>query len=182
MLTPAANAEVLRCADDAGQVSYTNDACPLGTRLVRRVDLLQAPELTPAEVEAQRQALADRDQRSSRVLRESEESVARQLKLNRGNTSAGDVRDPRGATSRQQQDGADPVLVPLEPSYFPDPRFSAAPRYRPPRDQRPRLRQCDVAGCSDTLGNHYDRAGQIDRYQSIDGRTCRQVGSTTVCR
>ena len=47
---------------------------------------------------------------------------------------------------------------------------------------RPRTRSCDGAGCQDTQGNHYNRAGQLDRYQGIDGKTCRPVGTTTLCR
>jgi hypothetical protein len=53
---------------------------------------------------------------------------------------------------------------------------------RPPRDMRPRIRNCDATGCNDTQGNHYDRSGQLDRYQSLDGKTCRPVGTTTICR
>ena len=48
-------------------------------------------------------------------------------------------------------------------------------------DLRPRLRNCDGAGCQDTQGNHYDRAGRLDRYVRPDGRTCRPVGTTVVC-
>ena len=47
---------------------------------------------------------------------------------------------------------------------------------------RPRIRNCDAAGCQDTLGNQYNRSGQLDRYRSINGKTCQPVGTTTVCR
>jgi hypothetical protein len=47
---------------------------------------------------------------------------------------------------------------------------------------RPRIRGCDAQGCQDKQGNHYDRSGQLDRYQSSDGKTCRPIGTTTVCR
>ena len=43
------------------------------------------------------------------------------------------------------------------------------------------LRNCDAGGCSDTLGNHYDRSGKVDRYTRPDGRTCRPIGTTVVC-
>jgi hypothetical protein len=52
----------------------------------------------------------------------------------------------------------------------------------PPRDMRPRIRNCDAAGCQDRQGNHYDRSGRLDRYQTPDGKTCRPVGTTTICR
>ena len=52
----------------------------------------------------------------------------------------------------------------------------------PPRDMRPRLRNCDASGCRDNMGNHYDNKGKVDRYVQPDGRTCRPVNSTVVCQ
>ena len=52
-----------------------------------------------------------------------------------------------------------------------------------PRDMRPRIRNCDGTGCTDRQGNTYNQnTGKLDRYQSIDGKTCRPVGTTVVCR
>ncbi len=36
-LAPMAGAEVLRCADAAGNLSYTDGACPAGTKAMGRV-------------------------------------------------------------------------------------------------------------------------------------------------
>jgi hypothetical protein len=52
----------------------------------------------------------------------------------------------------------------------------------PRRNLQPRIRNCDAAGCQDTQGNYYDRSGRLDRYQTPDGKTCRPVGTTTICR
>jgi len=41
---------------------------------------------------------------------------------------------------------------------------------------------CDAGGCDDRQGNRYNRSGQLERYRSIDGKTCQPVGTTTVCR
>ncbi|MFT4267385.1 MAG: hypothetical protein QM586_09215, partial [Xenophilus sp.] len=86
------------------------------------------------------------------------------------------VLDGRGA-------GAAPPAAAPDPADETDPGNAYGPGYlRPPQDMRPRLRNCDATGCNDTLGNHYDRKGRIDRYTGPDGRTCRPVGTTTLCR
>jgi len=55
-------------------------------------------------------------------------------------------------------------------------------RPAPPRNLGPRFRNCDANGCDDKQGNHYDRTGTLNRYKSLDGRTCTPVGTTVVCR
>lgn len=60
-LAPMAGAEVLRCADAAGNLSYTDGACPAGTKAMGRVAIQDPVSVSPQEAEQRRQAQADTD-------------------------------------------------------------------------------------------------------------------------
>lgn len=184
LLGPAHGSEVARCADPAGNVSYTDGACPPGSRRVGRVAV---PPPAPPSIETADRPLPTQnpDSRSAGVPpRGSVETAVRPPQPPQGPI----VIDPRGASSnsnepsydsaRWSERGDDPAFA--EYGYPPYPGAYRQPR--PPRDMRPRIRNCDASGCQDRQGNHYDRSGQLDRYQSLDGKTCRPVGTTTVCR
>lgn len=174
----ACGAEVIRCADAAGNVSYTDGACPAGARAVSRVALPDA--LPPASAPVP--AVADRP-RSTR--REPAEAAARPPPAPSGpavidarGNAAGSGTEP-AADSRWSDRGTDPVFI--DDGYgYGYPGTNRPPG--PPRDMRPRIRNCDAGGCDDRQSNRYNRSGQLERYQGIDGRTCTPVGTTTVCR
>jgi hypothetical protein len=163
-------ADVVRCADAAGNVSYTDSGCPAGASQVGRVELA-----APAATVPQRSADTGRPSPPSRAPTELAAPPPR--------APAGPVIiDRRGGSDRPADaDGSDrgDGYSVIDDGYA-YPRAYRQPR--PPRDMRPRLRNCDATGCHDKQGNHYDRSGQLDRYQSLDGKTCRPVGTTTICR
>ncbi|WP_286509444.1 DUF4124 domain-containing protein [Variovorax davisae] len=175
LLGPVAGAEVVRCADAAGNVSYTDGACPAGARAVGRVTL---PEAAPPA--------ADGGDRPGAVPREPPASPVRAPPAPSGPVVI-DSRGSSGANSNQptgdgrwSDRGSDPMLVDDGYSY---PGYPGAyGRPVPPRDMRPRIRSCDAGGCDDRQGNRYNRSGQLERYRSIDGKTCQPIGTTTVCR
>ncbi|MDM0015662.1 DUF4124 domain-containing protein [Variovorax sp. J22P168] len=163
-LAPMAGAEVLRCADAAGNLSYTDGACPAGTRAMGRVAIQDPVSVSPQEAEQRRQAQAQAAPAGPAVIDSRGSSID---------------NDPRTGSSRWSDRGGydDPGLI--DPGYgWP----AASAPARPPRDMRPRIRSCDASGCKDRQGNHWDNSGQLDRFRSIDGRTCRPVGTTTICR
>jgi hypothetical protein len=174
-----AGAEVLRCEDAAGKVSYTDSTCPAGTRPQRRVST-QAPVAVLPDPEGDRARAARREAADSAALRSAPPPPA---------PSGAVIIDGRGGDAQERTEasrwdtdrGGDPVVV--DDGYaYPLPYAGSRPP-PPPRDMRPRIRNCDATGCRDTQGNTYNgRTGQLDRYQSIDGKTCRPVGTTTVCR
>jgi hypothetical protein len=99
------------------------------------------------------------------------------------------ARGSSGANSNQPTDdsrwsehGSDPALVDDGYAYPGYAGVYGRPAPAPARDMRPRIRSCDAGGCDDRQGNRYNRSGQLERYQSIDGKTCRPVGTTTICR
>ncbi len=169
-LGPLCAAEVIRCADAAGNVSYTDGACPVGASRVGRV---ATPEpAPPGRVERN----ADPGP-GSPPARAPVEAAATPPQAPAGPV----IIDPRADADRpadpRRSDRGDDYSV-IDDGY-PYPGAYRQPR---PRDMRPRLRNCDAAGCQDTQGNHYNRSGQLDRYQGLDGKTCRPVGTTTICR
>jgi hypothetical protein len=164
-------AEVIRCADAAGNVSYTDSACPAGASPVGRVS---TPP--PAPPPGERNADAGRPSLPPRPAMEAAAPAPPQA------PSGPVIIDHRAGADRptdsRRSDRGDDYSV-IDDGYgYP----GAYRQPRPPRDMRPRIRNCDATGCHDTQGNHYDRAGQLDRYQGLDGKTCRPVGTTTICR
>ncbi len=182
LASSGASAEVLRCEDAAGKVSYTDGACPAGTRPQRNVST-QAPVSVLPDPQGDERARAARE-------REAQDSAARRPPPSAPTGAV--IIDGRGSgpserTEAQRWDtdrGSDPVLADEGYYPYPYPYAGGANRPpRPPRDMRPRIRNCDATGCTDTQGNTYNQnSGQLDRYRSIDGKTCRPVGTTTVCR
>ncbi|KWT74118.1 MULTISPECIES: DUF4124 domain-containing protein [unclassified Variovorax] len=168
------NSEVIRCADAAGNVSYTDGACPAGASRVGRVPL-PAPSTTG---QAERQTERNADAAPARPPpRAPTEAAAIPPQAPAGPV----IIDPRAGAERsadpRRSDRGDDYSV-IGDGYA----YPGAYRQPRPRDMRPRLRNCDATGCQDTQGNHYNRSGQLDRYQSLDGKTCRPVGTTTICR
>ncbi|VTU31194.1 hypothetical protein H4CHR_02757 [Variovorax sp. PBS-H4] len=169
-LGPLCAAEVIRCADAAGNVTYTDGACPAGASRVGRVS---TPEPAPSG-RAERNADAGS---VSPPPRPPVEAAATPPQAPPGPV----IIDSRAGTDRsadpRRSDVGDDASV-IDDGYA----YPGAPRQPRPRDMRPRLRNCDATGCQDRQGNHYNRSGQLDRYQSLDGKTCQPVGTTTICR
>ena len=164
------HAEVIRCADAGGAVSYTDKACPPGASLVGRVEIPDPPPSVaappaPAPLVDSRAAAVQAPPVSAPV------PVAAVVPQGyAGGYPPGQAPAPGDAT--MAGDGT------LYPYPYPGGYAPAAPL----PDMRPQIRKCDASGCQDTLGNHYNRAGQLDRYQAANGKTCRPIGTTTFCR
>jgi hypothetical protein len=165
-LGPMAGAEVIRCANPAGQVSYTDGNCPAGAKQVARVDIQAAPTPTPEELEQRRQeeqqAIAARSRRQDFT-----EAALPPLPIPGGPS----IIDPRPPIGDDAIAGDNAYTY---PGSFPQPL--------PLRNMGPRMRKCDARGCQDTLGNHYNTAGGLDSYRGPKGQTCRPVGTTVICR
>ena len=164
------NAEVIRCADAAGNVSYTDGTCPAGAKPVGRVTV-------PGPMSRDRAERSADAWPASPPPRAPAEAAATPPQAPAGPV----IIDPRaganGPVDARRSDRGDDYSVIVDGYAYP-----GAYRQPRPRDMRPRVRNCDATGCKDTQGNHYNRSGQLDRYQSLDGKTCRPVGTTTICR
>jgi len=174
-LLSTARADVIRCTDAAGKVSYTDGACPPGARQTGSVAVPEAvgPDDRPNERAAQEQL--DSVNRARELQRETVDAAVRQSQQPPAGAT---VIDGRGGANAPASASGDSGIV--ADTWYPD--GAVVGGARPPRDMRPRLHGCDANGCNDRLGNHYNRQGQIDRYQNGSGKTCRQVNSTQVCR
>ena len=171
-----AAAQVIRCTDAAGKVSYTDKACPSNTR---RSEQLEGMDTNGTTVGGSAPVQPLPTVRSG-------EPAPLQTQPNGGLT----VIDPRArdlaesqrqTRERSEQEAADRTGAGLYPSPYGGYTGGYHRRAVRPQDLRPTLRSCDAGGCNDTMGNHYDRAGKVDRYVRPDGRTCRPVGTTVVC-
>ena len=174
-----AQAQVIRCTDAAGKISYTDKACPPSTRRSEQLEGMDTNGTTIGGSAPVLPVLPVPTVRSS-------EPPPLQPQPNGGLT----VIDPRArdlaesqrqARERSEQEAADRSAAGLYPSPYGGYSGGYHRRAARPQDLRPTLRNCDAGGCNDTMGNHYDRAGKVDRYVRPDGRTCRPVGTTVVC-
>lgn len=181
-------ADVARCTDARGRVVYTDQPCPSGTQQTGAVPV---PEAAPPGYQGDdgpRQAQVESAERAARLQRETVEAARRQARpdppADPGLSVIGPLPRPTPEEQRWSERSEDRVWV--DPwggypgGYYPGAGYP--PRPRPPIDQRPVIRNCDAGGCTDTLGNHYNRKGQLDRYEGPGGKTCRPVGSTSICR
>lgn len=179
-LAGAAAAQVVRCVDAAGKVSYGDTGCD---RNAQRADWVLGPEATQRRDEPEdfrRQEQLDGVERASQARRDAVEAVTRQPATPGGLVVLDPRPNERIDAQREDDRRRREAELAADPAWR-QPGFGYPRVAPPPRDMRPRLRQCGPAGCSDTQGNHYDRAGQLDRYVRPDGRTCRPVGTTVVC-
>lgn len=185
-----AGAQVVRCIDAAGKVRYTDSGCAPGDRQ-SEVQGTEATQPSTGQETNRRQEQLDSVERARRLQRESVETVQRQSAPNGGSGLV--VIDPR-AEQRAQAERDQAERRQREAQLAADAAWRQGnvgqgygggydPRPAPPpRDMRPRLRQCDASGCRDNMGNHYDPKGNVDRYVQPDGRTCRPVNTTVVCQ
>jgi hypothetical protein len=174
-MTSSASADVIRCADPAGKVSYTDGPCPTGARQVGQVAILQPATLTPEEIDQRDQAAQEAAKRAkaerSRPKRDPLAAAANPL------PSGPAVIDPRASANV----GGGDNLIAGDDGYGYG--YGYAGGYRqPPTNLAPRMRKCDAKGCQDTMGNHYDTTGQVTSYRGPGGQTCRPVGTTVICK
>jgi len=180
-----AGAQVLRCEDAAGKVSYTDGSCPAGTRPQRRVSTQEPVSVLPdpqGEDRAARNARETAGQRPPAAPQPAPPTGAVIIDGRGGQPQErSDAQRWDGDLGGDPQVAADGYYPPAYPYPYP---YAGAVRPPPPRDQRPPIRRCDPAtGCTDRLGNNYNQnTGKLQRYQSIDGKTCSPVGTTVVCR
>lgn len=182
-------ADVARCTDKRGRVIYTDQACPGGTFQTGAVPVPEAaPPGQPVD-DAPHRAQVESAERATRLQRETVEAARRQaqpeLPADRGLSVIGPAPRPSPEEQRWREPSDDRAWIDPWGGY-PGGYYPGAGQHHRPRapllDQRPVMRQCDAGGCTDTLGNHYDRRGRLDRYEGPGGKTCRPAGSTVICR
>jgi hypothetical protein len=166
LLGPLCSAEVLRCTDTKGNVSYTDSGCPAGARQVGSVPILAPPDPDPYAEANRARALQDQ------AMVRSRDPAAMPPHL------VQPMAQPGGAVVMNAPLGDTDVDPYVDYGYG----YGYPGRPLPPRDMRPRIRNCDAGGCQDWQGNRYDRTGQLSSYRSLTGQNCKVVGTTQVCR
>ncbi|RYZ02381.1 MAG: DUF4124 domain-containing protein [Comamonadaceae bacterium] len=169
-----ANAQVTRCVDAVGNVSYTDQRCPANTRQAEQVLGPEATAPQPPPREAPRPATPFARDPAQATAPAPPPPVP----------SGPIVIDPRGTELAEQRqrdlERQRASEYPGDDAIYPYPAYRRPPAR--PRDMRPQIRNCDAGGCQDTQGNRYDNTGRLNSYRGLDGRTCQPVGTTVVCR
>lgn len=136
---PGAHAEVVRCTDANGAISYTDGACPSGSRQSRPVAILESPPPAP-------RSPSDEARRTDAAPQPAPHAAPSPLAQN---TPSGPSIIPRNPDARPAQEPAqDPGIVILSPDpYYDGWRHARRPPPRaqdpgPPPGQRP----CNLAG------------------------------------
>ena len=179
MASNAAHAQVIRCVDGAGNVSYTDQKCPADTRSAAQVMGSEAtdPRLAPPERPPSAPATP------ARTASPPSNAQAPSLPPDLDRVAEERTKAQRREQARQRravENADDDTGYP-----YPYPYTSPEGQYRQPaplRDLRPQLRSCDAGGCNYTLGNRYNPNGKLQSYQGLNGQTCRPIGTTVVCR
>jgi hypothetical protein len=137
-----AQAEVVRCTDASGAVSYTNVACPSGSKRAAPVQILESPP-----VDETRRAYTPPPGAASTQPAPSQQAANQ---ANPPNPPSGPAIIPRYPADTQQRPAGDPPVYILGPD---DPYYDGArPIRRPPhhvaRDPGPPpgQRPCNLAG------------------------------------
>jgi len=178
-----AQAEVTRCTDPAGKVTYTDNKCPSDAQKARRVStdapvVVRSPDGTVQPLGPKGAAIAPAPRQHAPTPQA--DAALRPPPVPSGPV----IIDSRGNTDGQPPDArwSDRSDEPVVVDAYGDP-YPYARRPPRPRDQRAPIRGCDAAGnCRDTLGNQFDRTGKLQSYQGMDGKTCRTTGTTTICK
>lgn len=189
LLATAAQAQVVRCVDANGKVSYTDQRCPSDARQSRQLPGVEAtapppqPERRKAGPEARAPAPAaapagpsEAEQRAATERAEVQQREIARLR---------EVEQLREAEHQRELERLRREADYARNNFGGDPNLGA-PGLRPPRapqDMRPQIQGCEGGGCRDNQGNTYNRStGKLDHYRSLDGKTCQPVGTTVVCR
>lgn len=168
----AAHAQVIRCVDGGGNVSYTDQKCPANTRSAEQV---MGPEATDPRL-APPEPLPSSSVPPSAARTRPVPPNGDRLAEERADAQQRSLERQRRAAEYADDNAGTPYPYPYT---YPNGRYSQP---GPPQDMRPQLRSCDAGGCNDTHGNRYNPNGKLQSYQGLNGQRCQPVGTTVVCR
>ena len=173
----AAHAQVIRCVDGTGSVSYTDQKCPANTRSAEQVMGAEAtdPRLAPPAPEPPPARSAPSSSAQAPVSPPTVDRFAAE----RAEAQRRELERQRRAAEFADDNANDSAGYPYPAYPYPNGRYRQP---GPPQDMRPQLRSCDTGGCNDTLGNRYNPSGKLQSYQGLNGQRCQPVGTTVVCR
>ncbi|MDM0008278.1 hypothetical protein QTI51_26130 [Variovorax sp. J22G73] len=139
-----AHAEVVRCTDASGAISYTNVACPPGSKRAAQVQILESPP-----VDETRRAYTPPAGAAPAQSTQSTQSAPPAATQQAANPPSGPAIIPRYPADTQQRPASDPPVYILGPD---DPYYDGVrPIRRPPHQVRdpgppPGQRPCNLAG------------------------------------
>lgn len=147
----ALQAQVLRCEDAKGNVTYTNTGCAHSKEVIQVVPPMSAQEL--AQQDAQYQQALQR-KHEEQLLQAERDAAAQQAQAARAATQAAQRTSPPPAPVIVQIPGSDPnSYTPLYPPRPPHVRPPPPPRPQPPQQAA----NCNVFRCYDGKGNTWAR-------------------------
>lgn len=206
MLSLGAQAQVNRCIDGAGKVTFSDTACSTSTK---QADQVMGSDATAKHYDpGAPQRNLDSINRAAALQQATVEGVIQQ---SQGGVDAGLIGTPPSAAAPRAQAAKDPNPISCDTystrrgcvggsrannsNWSPNRGYyggggSADAAYE---QQQERARQaaaraaatatsagCNASGCWDTAGNRYDRAGGNGFWRS-DGKFCTSTGNTFAC-
>lgn len=144
------HAQVLRCEDASGRVTYTDKDCPSSQAATEVLPPL-SPQEQALQDERYRQALERKNEALARMAER--DAALRQAEAERAATLAAQ-RPPPPTQPPVVEDAPMPIYGPLYPPH--PPHIRPPPRPRPPNTQADGY-NCNVFRCYDGKGNTWSR-------------------------
>ncbi|MNX79855.1 hypothetical protein D3C86_1114990 [compost metagenome] len=172
VLAAGAIAQVHKCVDAAGKITFSDVLCPTTSKKAARVLGADATDRRWENEAFGRERNMQSIENATRILREPTSDAL-------GDSGGGIIQsDPNERIRAQDDRNMQRRLGELEVDrQRREERAQARAAAAPP----PIAANCDAAGCWDTLGNRYNRTGNGRNFWRQDGKFCRAAGNTFSC-
>lgn len=173
-----ASAQVHRCTDAAGKVSFSDTACPTTSKQAARVLGADATDRRWENEVYGRQRNMESIENATRILREPTSDAV-------GDGGGGIIQSDPNERIRAQDDRnmqRRMAEIDADRARRAERDARAEEARRASRGGPTLLTNCNATGCWDNAGNRYNRRGDGQTLWSGDGRVCRPRGNAIYCQ
>ncbi|MGJ3704611.1 DUF4124 domain-containing protein [Variovorax sp. AFSI2.2] len=173
----AACAQVHRCTDAAGKVSFSDTACPTTAKQAARVLGADATDRRWENEVYGRQRNMESIENAARLLREPTSDAV-------GDAGGGIIQsDPNERIRAQDERNMQRRMATMDADRARRAeRDARADEARQAGSGAPTtITNCNASGCWDSAGNRYNRTGDGRNFWRADGKFCRANGNTFSC-
>lgn len=173
---PAA-AQVHKCVDAAGKITFSDVLCPTTSKKPARVLGSDATDQRWENETYGRERNMQSLENASRILREPTSDAV-------GDAGGGIIHsDPNARIREQGERNLQRRLAEIEASRAKqEERATRGEEARQAAVRAPKaITNCNAGGCWDSTGNRYNRTGNGQNFWRSDGKFCRAHGNTMSC-